>query len=73
MFEEPRHTHVSDKPWRVITKHGLAWVVQFKTEEAAWGRLLALKGYRGDTSAHRAALLREGWKVRELEVTSGVL
>lgn len=62
-----------EKPFRVISPHDIAWSVRFVTEEAAWGRLLALKGGadRRDTPENRTRLLRDGWKVKETEVTSG--
>ena len=60
---------MSDKPFRVVPPTGVPWASRFKTEEAAWGRLLGMRSLL-DTPANRAALLREGWVVREAEVTS---
>lgn len=53
-----------DKPFRVVTRHGIAWAVRFATEEAAWGRILALNGGLADTQANRAKMLRLGYRIK---------
>lgn len=61
---------MNDKPYRVISPHNIAWASRFISEEAAWGRLISSKGYKLDTPTVRATLLRQGWRVKELEITS---
>jgi len=58
-----------DKPYRVFNPRSGPWAVRFMTSEAAWGRLLALKGY-ADTKGNRRVLSQEGWRV---ENTSEIL
>lgn len=57
----------SEKPWRVVTPHGVAWLARFKSEDAAWGRLLSINGRLMDTPANRATILSDGWKVKKME------
>lgn len=57
---------MSAKPYRVITPSGTRWMVRFKTEQAAWGRVLSGAGMI-DRPANRAELLRLGWRVKTTE------
>lgn len=47
----------------VINPFGAAWTTRFKTEDAAWARLTALKR-RSDNDKSRKLLLDQGWKVQ---------
>jgi len=55
--------------YKVINKYGISWASRFVSEHGAWSRLLALKGME-NTTANRLALRKEGWTVRQVEVTS---
>jgi hypothetical protein len=57
---------MSEKTYRVTNVHNVSWAVRFKTEEAAWGRILSTRNMI-DTPANRAAMLREGWGVKTIE------
>lgn len=48
----------------VLNPHGVSWMARFKTEDAAWARLVALKRLPNNEESRK--LLREqGWKVIE--------
>lgn len=52
-----------DRTVIVVSPQNTIWAVRFKSEEAAWRRLIALKNMRPGVTADKKALLAEGWKV----------
>jgi hypothetical protein len=59
---------MNEKPFRVVNCHGVAWAVRFASEDAAWGRLLALNGGWPDTAPTRRRFIREGWKIIDTRI-----
>lgn len=60
-----------EKPFRVVNNQGVAWAVRFATEEAAWGRLLSLKGGLPDTPRTRREFIKAGWRIIDTEQVNG--
>lgn len=64
---------MQEKPFRVINALGVSWGMRFSSEEAAWGRLLALKGNLPDTRENRKRFIDEGWQIIDTEELNGGL
>ncbi len=54
---------MNERIYQVTNPHRVTWAVRFMSEDAAWGRIFALKGKLEDAPEVRAAFLKNGWKV----------
>jgi hypothetical protein len=57
-------TNEGDRTVYVVSPHGVAWMVRFLTEDAAWARIVSLKGLP-DNEHSRSWLRTQGWKVED--------
>jgi len=62
---------MSDTLFRIVSPFGIRWLPVFRTEEAAWSRILGVKRL-ADNPDNRAAILREGWKIVEVTSVNGM-
>lgn len=55
---------MTEKPYSVITPFGIAWVVKFKTEDAAWIRIVRPAKHKDESEvAAKDRMKRKGWRV----------